>query len=46
MGTPRGLRNAGSSSSACRFLAAFAVLLTLPTLTAGLTRHYTFNVHI
>uniref|UniRef100_A0A0E0IG36 Laccase n=1 Tax=Oryza nivara TaxID=4536 RepID=A0A0E0IG36_ORYNI len=46
MGTPRGLRNAGSSSSACRFLAAFAVLLTLPTLTAGLTRHYTFNVQM
>ncbi|BAD81743.1 putative laccase LAC5-6 [Oryza sativa Japonica Group] len=46
MGTPRGLRNAGSSSSACRFLAAFAVLLALPTLTAGLTRHYTFNVQM
>ncbi|KAF0918666.1 hypothetical protein E2562_025596 [Oryza meyeriana var. granulata] len=44
MGTLRGLRNAGSS--ACRFLAAFAVLLALPRLTAGVTRHYTFNVQM
>ncbi|XP_015695617.2 putative laccase-5 [Oryza brachyantha] len=45
MGALHGLRNAGSS--ACRFLAAFAVLLALPTLTAGaVTRHYTFNVQM
>uniref|UniRef100_A0A0D9V7P8 Laccase n=1 Tax=Leersia perrieri TaxID=77586 RepID=A0A0D9V7P8_9ORYZ len=45
MGTlHRGLRNAGSP--ACRFLAAFAVLLALPRFTAGITRHYTFNVQM
>jgi laccase len=32
-----------AAASACPFL-ALAVLLALPGLAAGITRHYTFNV--
>ena len=42
MGAPRGLRR-HAAASACPLL-AFAVLLALPGLAAGVTRRYTFNV--
>ena len=44
MGARRDLRR-HAASSACPLL-AFAVLLALPGLTAGVTRHYTFNVQM
>ncbi|VAH81692.1 unnamed protein product [Triticum turgidum subsp. durum] len=42
MGAPHGLRR-HAAASACPLL-AFAVLLALPGLAAGVTRRYTFNV--